>query len=172
MPDANQWSALLDTAEPASLGPAPRPGRQSLQALDQALSKAEPIVHALVLLWHDYLDESHSLSQDIPTPDASFVHGIMHRREPDYGNAKYWFRRVGEHPTFPAIAKLAAELPQSPDENALLQKFCKNGRWDAFAFIDCCQEEYNSGSPGEQFLQRVQKAEFTALLDHLATGAS
>src|SRR5439155_27265178 len=35
-------------------------------------------------LWFDYLDESHSLSQDIHTPEGSFWHGIMHRREGDF----------------------------------------------------------------------------------------
>src|SRR5215208_1132858 len=48
-------------------------------------------------------DESHSLSQDISSPEGSFWHGIMHRQEPDPDNAGYWFRRVGNHPTFPAI---------------------------------------------------------------------
>ena len=38
-------------------------------------------------LWllHDFLDESHSLSQEITTDTGSYWHGIMHRREPDYG---------------------------------------------------------------------------------------
>src|SRR5262249_40608970 len=51
-------------------------------------------------LWirFDFLDESHTLSQEIETPTGSFWHAIMHRREGDFGNSKYWWRRVGKHP--------------------------------------------------------------------------
>ena len=58
-----------------------------------------------VWLLHDFLDESHTISQDIETPSGSFWHGIMHRREGDFGNAKYWFRRVGEHPVFEHVGE-------------------------------------------------------------------
>ena len=51
------------------------------------------------------LERSHTLSQDISSAEGSFWHGIMHRREGDYGNAKYWFRRVGEHALFPILAE-------------------------------------------------------------------
>ena len=36
----------------------------------------------------DFLDESHSISQENHNPTGSFWHGILHRREPDYENAK------------------------------------------------------------------------------------
>src|SRR5262249_15847210 len=61
-------------------------------------------------LYHDLLDESHKLSQDIATLEGSYWHGIMHRREPDYANAAYWFRKVGHHPVFDALGPAAQEL--------------------------------------------------------------
>src|SRR5262245_28801149 len=43
---------------------------------------------AAVWLVHDFLDESHAISQHVDTPSGSFWHGILHRREGDYSNAK------------------------------------------------------------------------------------
>ena len=55
---------------------------------------------AAIWLLHDFLDESHEISQRIDTPEGSFWHAIMHRREGDFSNAKYWYRHVGDHPVF------------------------------------------------------------------------
>ena len=50
---------------------------------------------------HDFWDASHEAAQeadDLGERDFSaYWHGIAHRREPDAGNASYWFRRVGRH---------------------------------------------------------------------------
>jgi len=169
--------ALLETAGLAALGPRPRPGRQSIPDLDRELApiflsakqsaRAEALIRALVLLWHDHLDAAHSLAQDVATVAGSFIHGIVHRREPDYGNAKYWFHRVGQHAAFEAIGRRATAIPASPAERVLLERFNPNQTWDPFAFIDCCQEYYKSDSAQELFLRQIQKAEFFALLEHL-----
>src|SRR5262249_17485377 len=37
-------------------------------------------------LYHDFLDESHAISQDLSSAEGSYWHAIMHRREPDYWN--------------------------------------------------------------------------------------
>ena len=73
------------------------------------MSTARCCISALYLR-HNFLDESHEISQEIDTIDGSYWHGIMHRREPDYDNAKYWFRRVPSHPVFGPLCEKAREL--------------------------------------------------------------
>lgn len=40
-------------------------------------------------LYHNFLDESHRISQELHTPTGSYWHALMHRREPDFDNTKY-----------------------------------------------------------------------------------
>lgn len=165
---------LLVTPELPSLGPDARKGREPVAALEKKLEEAfvaantsaknKNLIRSLILLWHDHLDESHSISQEIHNSDGSFLHGIMHRREPDYGNSKYWFNRVGKHPAFPQIAtRVAAALKN--DHSQLALKLVPQGEWDPFAFVDACEQATKSSSD-VQVLQRVQEIEFRVLLDH------
>ena len=55
------------------------------------------ILAALWLLEGD-LDHSHRFSQRWETLNGSYWHAIMHRREGDWSNAKYWYRRVAKNP--------------------------------------------------------------------------
>ena len=161
---------LLATSEPPALGPGPRPGVQTVSALQRELGKAfarsnfsaerQQLILALILLWHDHLDASHEIAQGIDNPDGAFIHGIMHRREPDYGNAKYWFRRVQQHGAFHQIATRVSELCDA----ATAKRLVRNGDWDAFTFIDCCQEADKDDAIVKQ-LRQVQRIETEALLD-------
>lgn len=65
---------------------------------------------AALWLWGDDLDRSHRISQGLHGQDGCYWHGIMHRREGDFSNAKYWMRRVGEHPIHDALNRAAREL--------------------------------------------------------------
>ena len=52
----------------------------------------------LLALWWDAQGDwnrAHEIAQDIETPDGSWVHAYLHRREGDEGNAGYWYRRAG-----------------------------------------------------------------------------
>lgn len=55
-------------------------------------------IKAGLWLYVDELDRSHAYSQDLHSPTGSFWHAIMHRREGDFPNAKYWYRKAGAHP--------------------------------------------------------------------------
>jgi hypothetical protein len=159
---------LLQTAQPPELGPAKRPGTQSVAELDRALgASASPLARATVLLWHDHLDEAHEIVQDLDNADGSYVHAIMHRREPDYGNAKYWFRRVGQHPCFKPLAEEAKKV--LAEETALLGRLLPRGEWDSFAFVDACEQAAKAKLTGDQaeLLRQIQAAELRLLLDRV-----
>jgi hypothetical protein len=120
---------------------------------------------AALWLYFDYLDESHAISQDLDTVEGSYWHGILHRREPDYGNAKYWFRRVGQHPVFALLREAAAELADSdaaPNEAAFL---AEQKSWDPFAFIDLC-EAAARGKADELLCRTIQRHEWDLLFDY------
>jgi hypothetical protein len=171
--------SLIATPDLPVLGPTPRAGRLPLPELNQRIDRflagtkvdaaLEPSVRSAALLWHDYLDESHTISQNIPGTDGSFLHGIMHRREPDYPNAKYWLRRVGKHASFSNIASQVARLLEAKDEKALAAKLAPRGDWDPFAFVDACRQaaELPLSDAAVQTLQAVQEIEFDCLLAHL-----
>lgn len=106
-------------------------------------------------LYHDFLDESHAISQELPSWYGSYWHGIMHRREPDPSNAKYWFRRVSANPIY---EQLAAEAPT-------LGYVLTGGVWDPYQFVDRCERERGSGSDAEKTLRRVQLREWQLLFD-------
>ncbi|SFJ63908.1 hypothetical protein [Planctomicrobium piriforme] len=127
----------------------------------------------------DDLDRSHESAQSIEGRGrhhtGDYWHAIMHRREPDYGNAKYWFRHVGRHPIFPPLAEFATGLiHKSSDADAVrwLHKLAANG-WDAMAFVDLCQ---TSAREPESVLahlaKRLQWMEMLLLLQHSCQEAS
>ena len=113
-------------------------------------------------LWNDFLDESHTISQDIHTPTGSYWHAIMHRRECDYSNSKYWFRKVGQHEVFQILAGRAVELAGGHDQYQLLE----DGNWVPFAFVDLCQQAGRGDSSVLNYCQAVTRVEWELLFDY------
>jgi hypothetical protein len=119
-----------------------------------------------VWLLYDELDESHTISQSIKSESGSFWHAIMHRREGDFSNSKYWFRRVGEHPVFAPLAKRASELAAAAGQSDVLAGLVTGGAWDPFAFVDLCQKVQRTGGPLADVCLDIQQAEWELLFDH------
>jgi hypothetical protein len=111
-------------------------------------------------------DEAHSTADSIERPDGYFWHGIVHRQEPDPGNAAYWFRKTGVHPVF---ARLGAEAAGCGYK---IEPAASGGEWDPFAFIEYCESvRRRPGSYEEQVAMKVQLIEWQLLFDYCARGS-
>lgn len=135
---------------------------------DRALAKC---CRSGLWLLYDFLDESHTISQDVPTIDGSYWHGIMHRREPDYGNAKYWFRRVPRHPVYAVLAAEARELAAGRKLDAPAQFLASNTDWDPDNMIDLCEAIARGRSQCRELAEEVAMAEWRLLFQHCYAGA-
>ncbi len=168
---------LLADAPLNDLGPGH--ARESHRAKLAALSPAELVsprplrnremgLACLAGLWlrWDFLTESHELSQQLETVEGSYWHAIMHRREPDYENAKYWFRRVGQHPIFPALAAAGgSSAPNQADRGPAYNVNLDKSHWDPFAFVDACRVA--AGGRGDaKRCQQLQQREWELLFDY------
>lgn len=81
------------------------PGAGPLHAHIAKLASESKTAYAAGLwLFADDLDKAHAICQAHEgTPTFDFWHAILHRREGDFANSKYWFRRAGNHPAMALI---------------------------------------------------------------------
>lgn len=174
-----QRPVALDAGSPS---PGLRPKLAALTRDDLAagrkLSDPNMADACLAGLWllHDYLTESHELSQEIQSPTGSFWHAIMHRREEDFGNSKYWWRQTGEHEAFPELLAAAraefSRRPATPSETTRafapleVQQLVAAPKWDPYRFVDLCQTAIN-GDDRELALacRTLQTIEWQTLFD-------
>jgi hypothetical protein len=137
--------ARLQGWKPENLFPAARAPRAALAGL---------------YLYFSCRDEAHEVAQSDSSADGSYWHAIVHRQEPDAGNASYWFRRVGQHPVFAPLAERAQSVATGHPETSL--DF--SGTWNANAF--------QPGSELERAALEIQRAEWQLLFDHCARRSS
>ena len=119
-------------------------------------ARAPEAAMSVLYVYFSCFEEAHAIAQDIATPEGSYWHAIVHRQEPDAGNAAYWFRQVGAHPIFPALARAAGQ----------------EGQWDPFAFIETCEQARRQpGSELEAHARAIQRVEWQLLFDYCARPA-
>jgi hypothetical protein len=170
-------ASVLDADRLCELGPG-KPNaaeRATLSALDlsiifggQGVTDRNMASCCLAGIWllHNFLDESHSISQDIDTPTGSFWHGILHRREPDFSNAKYWFRRVGQHEIYPALSEAARDLASSAELDNASRYLLEQTTWDPMRFVDLCEAVTRGRSSSQLLCRRIAQCEWRLLFDH------
>jgi hypothetical protein len=180
-----QFAPLLDVDRRRPLD-AGQPNRAAVAALQQ-ITIDEAFVHAAparspriadremascclagVWLLHDYLDESHNVSQRIDTPAGSYWHAIMHRREGDFSNSKYWYQRVGGHAVLDAVRQRVAEFAYNRSlgtQSSTLPKTVDRD-WDPFEFVDLCELAVSEKSYIQESCLDIQRIEWETLFDY------
>jgi hypothetical protein len=101
----------------------------------------------------DALDPGHRIFQDEPSDLGSYWHGMMHRREGDFDNARYWFRRAGKLAFFNQLHREAGEHSEI---------ISRQVNWDPYLFAGEC-EQARFGAEPDKALPAVQQAEFDAV---------
>ncbi|MFZ4509159.1 MAG: hypothetical protein ACOYON_15845 [Fimbriimonas sp.] len=98
--------------------------------------EASPLVKAGLWLYVDELEKAHVLVQDLDSAEACAWHAILHRREGDFSNSKYWWHRAGHYGSSEALAfvDLVAD-PHVADPFGLVEQ--QRREW--LALFEICQ---------------------------------
>ena len=171
---ASAYSVLVPTA------PGSAEARALLESLapDQLLNRFTSnrrdgqAMLAGLWLWLDFLDDSHTLSQANETANGSFWHAIMHRREGDFSNSKYWFARCTNHPIYTSMAVRADDVIRPYPADKSLFRLTAQG-WNPNAFVDLVEQVHNRpADPRHALAVSLQQLEWRLLFDHCTRGAA
>ena len=144
----------------------------------------DPRMAACVLaglrLWNDSFDGAHNLCQGIDTPTGSYWHALCHRREGHRGeglasnlsNAKYWFRRVGDHPAYDAVYRSALKVLDTGGAGfrwitETSERLRAARRWDPFQMVDWVAQAdaQTLSAESQRILEEIQWREIDLLVD-------
>ena len=108
-----------------------------------ALPSSSAVKTGLFLL-NDDLASGHTLAQSLQgQPLGDFWHAIIHRREGDWNNARYWFGKAGPEAI---LVQIYGADPKAPD-----------------TFINRCRK---AGPEPEAELEQFQREEMVQLLEY------
>lgn len=113
-------------------------------------------IRSLLFLAAGEMDQAHRLVQELPTSAASYIHGMVHRIDDDFDNARYWFRRASMDP-------VASETYRRAAVNSVT--VASRPSWDPAFITDMVEASRIDGVSDE--LRGVLATEFEVLLESL-----
>ena len=167
MPLPSVIKDLFYTNSLPSLGPEKREDSLDLtkceglieNALKFSSTEQQALIRSALLLWHDHLEASHEISQCLNSKDGNFLHALMHRREPDFLNTKYWLNQTGQYKAYSEIAKRSKILLK---EDSLPKLF--TGEWNPYAMVDSV-EHAKPNTQTYKTLQKIQQIEMEIFIE-------
>ena len=169
----NEWlppiRTLLETAPAMKLskyGPPDPSARQLLMTANPRRwfrdGRAPEAAVGGLWLRHGDWEESHKIIQDLPSAEAAYWHGILHRLDGDSSNAAYWFRRLEGHELLKHVAfeakRIAAQNPGAGFEVP--------AKWDLVKFVEFVDRVRDEPeSAGHKVALAIQEAEWRLLFE-------
>lgn len=152
---------LRETQLPRISAQEPPPNNELIQrvaaAEDREIAVEEGVAvrctRSLLFIAAGGLSQAHRIVQEISTSDGAYIHGMVHRIDDDFGNARYWFRRAGVQPAAPEMYRRAAASSVTVASHPI---------WDPFLVTDMLERSRTAGVTEE--LRAVLTVEFEVLL--------
>ena len=104
---------------------------------------------------------------------GSFWHAIMHRREGDFPNSKYWYARCRSHPVLRLIAARAGEVLKGDLIDARRAGGLLGEGFDTYAFVELVESVHdNPEDPSHAAAVKLQQLEWHELFNACARAAA
>jgi hypothetical protein len=130
-------------------------------------SQARACLAAGLWLLGDDLPKAHAICQDIPSSYGSAWHAHLHRREGDFSNSKYWWRRAYEvkwqAPGEVPLREQVAELLTDPPVELLRWRSDVREQYDPSKFVDVVEKFPGGGGKIGEILVSAQRLEWACL---------
>jgi hypothetical protein len=143
-------------------------GVKTEQLFSRPIKQADDAAAAMagLWLWLDGLGESHAIAQDLVSGTGSFWHAIMHRREGDFSNAKYWYRRCSGHHVTRLMGAIASSLVKDFESDRLVARVVSDG-WNPNGLVDLVEAVHDKPhDPRHDLAVKLQQLEWTGLFDY------
>ncbi len=148
---------------------------------DDSSESSARLVQAGLYQRIDDLEACHTICQEVsrdrPCAEADYLHGIVHRREPDFQNARGWFRKAGGLGMFSEIREQVVgyllrvlQIPDFGKARDVALEFLRHledrKTWDPLYFLELCLHNTQNGMPEEtRLMEEIQEIEFRVLFD-------
>ncbi len=133
-------------------------------------------VEAVLGLRIGSIDRAHEIVQHGSTSMDRYLHGVVHRIEGDFWNAKYWFRQVGDREL---LARIGMEVMSTLEAKSVLESsksmklFDDQNRFAPENLVDAQAAVYGKSTSHDRVLiQQIAQAEWEAIWEIVKSQSS